>query len=670
MLLSWASQAQVGLDSTSWKDLDVSNLEELKSLEAYYKNSFDWHPRTRSHYLEKLVSDCVSIENDSLICFYGEKLGVHYRELDSMTLSLDYLNLAKDHSFNDSNDRIILNSFGGLYRKYRDYELALEYYFKAADIGKKLNDGSEAYPLGNISEIYGILEDYDNAIKYLKTSLELSDKLKSPEKEYSRVYDYAYISEYFEAKQLIDSTDKYLALLENHIQILNQYPDQKYKDAQFVGYFTIAEINLKRGNHAKSKYFIDATESKAQSFYMSSVNILSARLEILKGNFQGALDILDSAKVREEYSRFEHVLELKAQCYEALENYSIAYKIKDELLSYQKAKFTDSKAEYMTLANAKYESLIKNEKIATLQQEQKIKNLTIKSQKYLVIMSVALSLLLIGLSALLLRLFNERKHLNDDLKSEVAQKKVDLKKANEELRIFNFAASHDLKEPLRTIGIYSKLLKKNLDAGKYKNNDEYFDYIDSSLRHSYDLVENIAKFSNSYELEKVQFEKVDLETVAQDTIKSLNGLIEQKNVSVTVDRLPHIQCNPSILYTVLKNLIENGIKFNQSNPPQVEIRYQRQTGYHLISVTDNGIGIESKYEELIFESFKRLHPKSKYSGSGLGLSISNILIKKLGGFLSVDSEYGNGSTFTIHLPSMDKVQHVQTQTAIKETALF
>ena len=129
----------------------------------------------------------------------------------------------------------------------------------------------------------------------------------------------------------------------------------------------------------------------------------------------------------------------------------------------------------------------------------------------------------------------------------------------------------------------------------------------------------------------------------------LSGQTAKLNGEIIFDQLPKIYTSSSLLTVIFKNLIENGLKYNKSEKPQVTIQYQQNSNEHIYLFTDNGIGIENKYFDYIFHMFKRLESRSK-QGSGLGLGLVKKSVEKLGGNISVASELGVGSTFTLKLP--------------------
>jgi light-regulated signal transduction histidine kinase (bacteriophytochrome) len=128
-------------------------------------------------------------------------------------------------------------------------------------------------------------------------------------------------------------------------------------------------------------------------------------------------------------------------------------------------------------------------------------------------------------------------------------------------------------------------------------------------------------------------------------------MIQDKSAVIKSTALPKIKGNFAQFYLILKNLIENGIKYNESTSPTVEITWSPRGDQQRISVSDNGIGIDPKYHQKIFGMFKRLHNRNNYSGTGIGLAICYKIAKRLGGEISIDSTENKGSTFHLDFPS-------------------
>ena len=168
------------------------------------------------------------------------------------------------------------------------------------------------------------------------------------------------------------------------------------------------------------------------------------------------------------------------------------------------------------------------------------------------------------------------------------------------------------------------------------------------------LIEDFVKY---VKLSKDQnFEKVEVDlNLLLDKVSSILGLKieENKGKIICLKPLPKVYANDSLLYTVFKNLVENGLKFNQSTSPSVEITYQVQENFVQISFTDNGIGIRDDHQVQIFDLFKRLHSRQEYKGSGIGLAIVKLVMEKLGGDISLKNSSGGGSRFIITIPNLN-----------------
>ena len=130
----------------------------------------------------------------------------------------------------------------------------------------------------------------------------------------------------------------------------------------------------------------------------------------------------------------------------------------------------------------------------------------------------------------------------------------------------------------------------------------------------------------------------------------LSVTIEENNAAIAASSLPTVQANPRQMRQLLQNLIGNGIKFHGSAPPRIHIEAQLQDDQWLISVSDNGIGLDPKFAERIFRIFQRLHGRGEYAGTGIGLAICRKIVEGHGGRIWVESELGQGATFYFTIP--------------------
>lgn len=240
------------------------------------------------------------------------------------------------------------------------------------------------------------------------------------------------------------------------------------------------------------------------------------------------------------------------------------------------------------------------------------------------------------------------------LEQEVAQRTRELEQSNNDLRQFTHLISHDLKEPVRKVKIFSTILANEL---KDKLDDDQWMYmkkIISANDRLHEMIEAIYDYSFSdFNTDKIT--DVDLNHLLSVLVDDMDASIHRNNAMVIIHWLPVVRGISIELYQLFYNLLSNALKFSRSDiQPRIEISssisHENHSKYVVIKVTDNGIGFEDCYREKIFNSFTRLHPKDKYEGTGLGLSLSRKIVTRHGGTIEASSELNIGTTITIKLP--------------------
>ena len=221
--------------------------------------------------------------------------------------------------------------------------------------------------------------------------------------------------------------------------------------------------------------------------------------------------------------------------------------------------------------------------------------------------------------------------------------------SNQELERFAYIASHDLKTPLSNIINFSKLLKSELKDIKNTNIHQYLGFIENGSLKMNMLIEDVLEYSKLSSDFK-EDDKTNLNAILQSITNSISEYIHHKNAEVKIHgTLPTIKAHRTKMYLLFKNLIENGIKYNQSTSPTVEISVEEKALTYLFSIKDNGIGISSSYHHKIFDMFTRLHGDNQYEGTGLGLALCKKIVLSLGGSISVISEENKGAAFLIEI---------------------
>jgi len=224
-----------------------------------------------------------------------------------------------------------------------------------------------------------------------------------------------------------------------------------------------------------------------------------------------------------------------------------------------------------------------------------------------------------------------------------------LEQSNEELKQFAHAASHDLREPIRMIVSYAELLEMNLKDQLTKDQQELFGYLKEGGKRINEMVAGILAFSkvNSHS----EISRVHLGEVLQIVRTNLKLISTPRNALIESETLPVIQSNQVLMIQLFQNLISNAIKYNTAEQPHVRISYSREGDFYRFRVSDNGIGIDEKYREKVFEIFTRLQNRQHHSGSGIGLAICKKIVDRLGGdILNQPNEYG-GTDFIFTLPA-------------------
>jgi signal transduction histidine kinase len=249
----------------------------------------------------------------------------------------------------------------------------------------------------------------------------------------------------------------------------------------------------------------------------------------------------------------------------------------------------------------------------------------------------------------------------DDLNKEVAERKraeealqeaaADLQRSNKDLEQFAYVASHDLQEPLRAVAGFIGVLKKNY---KDKLDAEAIEFIDWSVEGAermQTLINDLLAFSR-VGTKGGAFAPMNMKDAFDRAVKNLHAAIADSDALVTFDgdTMPDVVADATQMTQVLQNLVANAIKFRGADRPRVVVGAHRQDASWVISVADNGIGIEPQYYDRIFLIFQRLHTRSQYPGTGIGLAVCKKIVERHGGKIWIESKHGEGSTFYFSIP--------------------
>ncbi|MEM9821476.1 MAG: ATP-binding protein, partial [Bacteroidota bacterium] len=250
---------------------------------------------------------------------------------------------------------------------------------------------------------------------------------------------------------------------------------------------------------------------------------------------------------------------------------------------------------------------------------------------------------------------NQKKEITEQ-KENLIKKEEELRASNKELEQFAYAASHDLKEPLRAIKIYTQILEKELQAHLNENSREYMGFVTGGVERMQKLLDDLLNYSR---LGKGQYRQreVDLNDVLFLVINNLMGRMTETQTAVCSNPLPIIYASSTEMTQLFQNLISNAIKFRKEETiPRIQIRTEEQEAAYLFQVSDNGIGIAKENQQKVFALFERIHSNTEYEGTGIGLATCEKIVKKLGGKIWLESELGKGTTFYFSIPKLQMIQ--------------
>jgi len=239
---------------------------------------------------------------------------------------------------------------------------------------------------------------------------------------------------------------------------------------------------------------------------------------------------------------------------------------------------------------------------------------------------------------------------------ELAEKNARLEASNRDLEHFAYVASHDLQEPLRKIQAFSDRVTKQYAASLDDQGRDYLQRMNAAAARMQRLIDALLSLSR-ITTKKKEAELIDLVPLVHEVLSDLEVRIQSSGGRVTVGELPRIEGDPVQIRQVFQNLIGNALKFHKpGEAPAVQVyALRRSPGQTEIYVEDNGIGFENKDAERVFLPFHRLHGRSEYEGTGIGLTICQKIIERHGGTIHADSKPGKGSRFVVALPTQERI---------------
>ena len=226
----------------------------------------------------------------------------------------------------------------------------------------------------------------------------------------------------------------------------------------------------------------------------------------------------------------------------------------------------------------------------------------------------------------------------------------ELEASNERLEQFADAVSHDLKEPLRMVSNYLSLIEERYADAVDEEGREFLAFAVDGADRMRAMIDGLLAYSR-VETRGDPFEPVDLNAVLADVRDDLALRLEETDADLTVEDLPRVEGDPDQLRQVFQNLLDNALEYSGDEPPRIRVGAEPAGTERVVTVSDEGIGIDPDDQERIFGVFQRLHSHEERAGTGIGLALCERIVDRHGGEIRVDSEPGEGATFSVTLPS-------------------
>jgi signal transduction histidine kinase len=628
------------------------------SLRAYLYNELSWATHnqnidTSEFYAQKALIISQKINYKAAAARALNLLAIidSFREDNISARAKNQQALALAESIRDSFlISVILNDLAITDEREGNVEEALTKYQRSLQY--KTAKAVHTFTLLNISLLHYHLENDSLSQAYLNSAITSLDKIKDP---YVETTLYLNLGYYYKEIELLDSASYALSIALEKSKIKNDRINQIHALS------ALADIYDKQGNYETAEYFYEQALdlTRLYEFMDAQKYVLLDYVKWLNGQNRpkSVLKLLESHQLLDGLEKIadlntrQALFEEMAKSYASLSEFEKAYAMQDSARLYSENLLKINKQRAIAELEVQYQ--IKEQESLNKKQELELK---VKNSTIAILILISGSVTLIGLFMMWLY-WIKRKH-NKELTEKVADQTAalrtynrQLKASNQELERFTYIASHDLKEPLRNIVSFSSLIERAApDLIGRGQVGQYFLHIKHNARQLYQLIEDVLEFSKLQQKNEIPLEATDLNQLLENIIYALQQKLKECNARILYNALPEITTNSQFLFLVLKNIIENGIKYNESDTPTVSIQHRLENGIHQIILSDNGIGIAEPYQEKIFDMFYRIHDRTTYDGTGLGLAISKKIIKKMDGEIVLQSSPGEGSTFTVSLP--------------------
>lgn len=580
--------------------------------------------------------------NKNIARAYAKSAIVHIREKDQKAL-INSMEKCEFHYLESDNNYDAAYYYGDIGTKVWDFDmtLAVDFYLRALELSE-----NHYYPNLAIGSAYNSFELHESAIKHLEIAVASTSNRDA-------LYGTS-LTNLAEARFQLKEYEVADSLCDLVIEFYKTKKKSKRK-AVPEAYHLKGKIQETQGNYKEAlSLFNEALDfaddlKTTKSKYKIVLSLGDYHMK--RGNYKVAKDFCIRAL---EAGKFNDLKNTEAKACTCLHLFSKQEQDFEKALEYLERK---DAIENTIKQNSAVNKLIVLEKLQIHEKqselEQKLKDDQLKAQASTNrIQKIALligALILLTLSYLIRKIRNQNKEINT--KSEALEtSNTHLMKSNEELERFAYSTSHDLKTPMVIIVQFAGLLKEKLANNADPIIQESIKHIDNGGRRMMNIIDSVLEYSKTPNI-KDNNEDIDLSALLKEISDLEMSSSENLSIEIKGNSFPILSWNYTKIFLLFKNLIENGLKYNTSTNPRIDISGSQEEDYYQVIVKDNGIGIEENYFDEIFMLFKRLHNQSEYEGSGMGLATCKKIVDDFEGEISLESQVNKGTKFIIQFPN-------------------
>ncbi|MEZ4888590.1 MAG: ATP-binding protein [Chitinophagales bacterium] len=633
--------------------------------EAYWYNNTKQAIQEGNLALE--LAEEIGYEQGIATAFYN--LGVSYLVISDFGSALEYLQKSQT-LFEEMKDQKgvarSLNYIGATYQQRGNDTLALDYHLKSLRIFEGITDDkglSSCY--NNVAVIHANQGNYPKSLEYFYLSLHIAEKNKD---SLRMAFQYNNIATIYQFEKNDSSAMIYY--------IKAKAISEKIGDLMGVGfgYLGIAQVCHEGVKHecAVENFLAayDVFKNLEAVFNLAEAQVHLSEIYALIGENDKAMAYAEEGL---ELSKSIGSLQFVTKLYQNLSaiyanqgDYQKALEAQNNNLLYKDSLYNKQKLETIKDLQTSFElqqKEIENEILEANLNKKLVQNYALMGTVGLVLLFAfalfrsqkkikkAFSLLTLQKEKIedQNKAISEQSHKMEEQNHQLSQLAEKLATKNESLNHFTRMASHDLKEPLRNITGLAELMQMNFEGDS--ENIEFVKFIKDAADRMNHLLEDLIAFARADIGTTHALETVDLNKVLEATKANLRLKIEDTQTQIEHDELPKVAAHFTPIMQLFQNLIANGIKYQKAdNQPHIHISVQPNGAKYTISISDNGIGMDPSNLKKIFEPFKRLHTRSEYDGSGLGLATCKKIAEHYGEKIWVESEPDVGTTFYFTLP--------------------